>query len=361
MRNKVPKSDNLPEVITESLVHDIRELIVSTRTSVATAVNAGKVMMYWNIGERLNRDILKGERAEYGKQIVHAVSAQLQTTYGKGFSEKSLRRMIQFFEYFSDKQIVASLMRQLSWTHFTLLIPLKKPLQREFYAEMCRIERWSTRELQKRIDSMLYERTALSKKQEELIADELQQLRDESILSPDMVFKDPYMLDFLGVKDHYYEKDLEDAILREMEQFILELGSGFAFLARQKRIMIDSDDFYIDLLFYNRRLKRLVVIDLKMRDFKVGDKAQMELYLRWLDKHEREADELPPLGIILCAGKKQEQIELLEMNKSGIHVAEYLTDLPPRELLESKLHEAIAAARERFDNRIVENNEQQSV
>ena len=214
---------------------------------------------------------------------------------------------------------------------------------------MCRVERWSVRTLRAKIQGMLFERTAISKKPEELAKAEIDALRTEDQLSPDLIFRDPYVLDFLGLKDRYLEKDLEDAILRELETFLLELGSGFAFLARQKRIQIDSDDFYIDLLFYHRALKRLIAIDLKLGDFKAKDKGQMELYLRWLAKHEQQPGEDAPLGIILCAGKKQEQIELLELNQSGIHVAEYLTALPSPALLQQKLQAAIETARTRFE------------
>jgi predicted nuclease of restriction endonuclease-like (RecB) superfamily len=242
----------------------------------------------------------------------------------------------------------------LSWTHFLALIPLKAPLQRDFYAEMCRVEGWSTRTLRKKIDSMLYERTALSKKPEEVARHELGELRKSDRMTPDLVLKDPYVLDFLGLNDRYLERDLEDAILREMEHFLLELGAGFAFIARQKRIQIDSDDFYLDLLFYNRKLRRLLVIDLKLGSFKAEYKGQMELYLRWLDKHEREPDEAPPLGLILCADKKREQIELLELDQSGIHVAEYLTALPPREVFQEKLQAAIELSRKRLEKREVD-------
>ena len=258
--------------------------------------------------------------------------------------------MLQFAEVFPEERIVVSLIRQLSWTHIIALIPLKEPFQRDFYAEMCRVERWSVRTLRQKIDSMLYERTALSKKPEKLIRQELDALREGGRLSPDLVFRDPYFLDFLGLKDRYLEKDLEDAILRELEQFILELGAGFSFIARQKRIQVDSDDYYIDLLFFNRKLRRLVAIDLKIGDFKPADKGQMELYLRWLDKYERRKEENAPIGLILCAGKKHETVELLELEKSSIRVAEYLTELPPREVLEEKLHKAVEHARQRFEN-----------
>jgi len=197
---------------------------------------------------------------------------------------------------------------------------------------------------------MLYERTALSRKPENAIRDDLERLRQGQPISPDLLLKDPYILDFLSLSDRYLEKDLEDAILREIEQFLLELGAGFTFVARQKRLQIDDDDFYIDLLFYNRKLKRLVAIDLKLGNFRPEYKSQMELYLRWLEKYDQEPDEQPPLGIILCAGKKQEQIQLLELDKSGIHVAEYLTVLPPKEVLQTKLHEAIVTARRRLQS-----------
>jgi predicted nuclease of restriction endonuclease-like (RecB) superfamily len=256
--------------------------------------------------------------------------------------------MVQFVEQFPDVQIVAALLRQLGWTHFTMLLPISDPLKRDFYTEMCRIERWSTRTLRGKIDGMLFERTALSKKPQELIRHELDALRSEDKLTPDLVFRDPYFLDFLGLKDRYIEKDIEDAIMREVENFILELGVGFTFVARQKRIQVDSDDFYLDLLFFHRGLRRLVAIDLKLRDFQPGDKGQMEFYLRWLAKYEQKPGEQSPIGLILCAGKKREQIELLELEKSGIRVASYWTKVLPRKLLQKKLHEAIRHARERL-------------
>ena len=163
-----------------------------------------------------------------------------------------------------------------------------------------------------------------------------------------MILKDPYILDFLELNDRYLEKDLEDAILREVEQFLLELGVGFTFIARQKRIQIDNDDFYIDLLFYNRKLKRLIAIELKTEAFKHSHKSQMELYLAWLAKYEQEEGENPPLGIILCTSKKQEQVELLDLNHSDIHIAEYMTVLPSKEILEQRLHLAVSRAKERF-------------
>jgi predicted nuclease of restriction endonuclease-like (RecB) superfamily len=308
-------------------------------------------MLYRRIGIRINQEILGGKRADYGAELVSTLSRQLEAEYGSGFTEKNLRRMIQFAEVFPDEKIVVSLIRQLSWTHFIALIPLKDPLQREFYAEMCRVENWSVRTLRKKIASMLYERTALSKKPKELVKLELRELRDEDRLTPDLVFRDPYLLDFLGLKGVYQEKDLEAAILRELEAFIMELGTGFTFVARQKRIMVDHDDFYLDLLFFHRDLRRLVAVELKLDKFRPDHKGQMELYLRWLDRYERKQGEDSPLGVILCAGKNTEQIELLELDRSGIHVAEYLTALPPKDVLKRKLHEAIEHSRKAIENR----------
>ena len=330
------------------LVRDLGKMIEAAREQAASTANAMLTTLYWQIGCRVRTEVLERRRAEYGARIVAAVGRQLETRHGRSFGEKNLRRMIQFAEVFPDSSIVVSLIRQLSWTHFIALIPLRDPLQREFYAEMCRIERWSVRTLRRKIDGMLFERTALSKKPEELIRKELAALRDKGELSPALVFQDPYMLDFLQLADTYGEKDLESAILREIERFLLELGAGFAFVERQKRITLDGDDYYIDLLFFHRRMRRLVAIELKIGDFKPSDSGQIELYLRWLDRHERQPSEEVPLGIILCAGKKRETVEYLDLDARGIHVAEYLTDLPPREILEERLRHAIEAARNRL-------------
>jgi len=335
----------------DGLAADVRRMIVQTREGVARTVNAGMTLLYWRVGERIQTEVLQNARAAYGKEIVSTLSRQLVDEFGSGFSAKNLRHMMKFAESFSESEIVSTLSRQLGWSHFKEIIYLKDDLQRDFYAEMCRVERWSVRTLRDKIGSMLYERTAISKKPEEVAKAELAALRAEDRLTPGLVFRDPYILDFLGLKDRYLEKDLEDAILRELETFLLELGNGFAFLGRQTRIQVDSDDFYLDLLFYHRALKRLIAIDLKLGDFKAEFKGQMELYLRWLAKNEQQPGEGSPLGIILCAGKKEEQIELLELDQSGIHVAEYLTALPPRELLRQKLHAAIEISRARLETK----------
>jgi predicted nuclease of restriction endonuclease-like (RecB) superfamily len=345
-----------PEDLVQDLVADLRRLIADARRQAAAAVNAALTLLYWRLGNRIRREVLGSERAGYGEQIVATLSHQLTTEFGRGFERTNLTRMMKFAEAFPHEEIVATLSHQLSWSHFRELLPLDKPLQREFYAEMCRMEGWSVRTLRGRIDSMLYERTALSRKPEELAKQELATLKKSGEIGPALVLKDPYILDFLGLKDQYIERDFEDAILRELEMFLLELGAGFSFIARQKRIQLDGEDFYIDLLFYNRKLKRLVAVELKQGAFRAEYKGQMELYLRWLAKYESEDAEGQPLGIILCAGASTRQIELLELGAAGIHVAEYLTVLPPRDVLERKLKDAIGAARLRFEGRELENS-----
>jgi predicted nuclease of restriction endonuclease-like (RecB) superfamily len=331
-----------------TLLAEVRELILQAREGVARTINAGLTLHYWHVGRRIQQDILLEKRADYGTRIVSTLSRQLEPEFGRGYSEKALRHMIRFAEAFPDLEIVAALSRQLAWSHFKEVVYVSDGLQRNFYAEMCRIEGWSVRTLRKKIQSMLFERTALSKKPEKLIRQELAALRAEDKLTPDLVFRDPYVLDFLGLKDTYAEKDLEAAVLREIESFILELGAGFCFVARQKRMQIDATDYYLDLLFYHRKLKRLIAIDLKLGQFEAADKGQMELYLNWLKRHECEPDEAEPLGLVLCAGKSEEHIELLELEKSGIHVATYWTRLLPRKALERKLHDAVRLARARL-------------
>ncbi|NUQ63141.1 MAG: DUF1016 domain-containing protein [Pirellulales bacterium] len=332
----------------DRLLGEIRGLIEQTRRGVARAVNSAMVGLYWSIGKRIREDILHQQRAEYGEQIVAALSQQLTTEYGRGFGRRNLFRMMQFAEFFPAEQIVSALSAQLGWSHFVEILSLEDPLKRDFYAEMCRIERWSVRTLRQKIDRMLFERTAVAKKHEESIRADLDALRDEDRLTPDLVFRDPYFLDFLGLTGSYSEKDVEQAILRELEAFILELGTDFAFVARQMRITVDDEDYYLDLLFYHRKLRRLVAIDLKIGKFQAADKGQMELYLRWLEENEMQPGEEPPLGLVLCAGKTEGHVRLLRLEESGIRAAQYLTELPPQDVLERKLHDAIRLARERL-------------
>ena len=336
---------NFPSKTDEVLFDEIRSLIEQTRSRVASTVNSALVLMNWHIGKRINDEVLKNKRAEYGNEIVSTLSRQLTAEYGKGFSRQNLFHFMRFAETFSDIEIVSTLSRQLGWSHFKEIIYQKDQLSRDFYAEMCRIEHWSVRTLRGKINGMLFERTAISRKPEETIKNEIAELRDEDKLTPDLVFRDTYFLDFLGLSDTFSEKDLENAILRELEKFLLELGLGFAFVARQKRITVDGDDFHIDLLLYHRELRRLVVIELKLGKFMPADFGQTEFYLRWLDKYERKPWEESPIGLILCSEKSNERVELLALDKHDIKVADYWTQLPDKKLLERKLHEAVIMAR----------------
>lgn len=332
----------------QSLFNEVKMLIDHAKAGMGRYVNSSLVLLHWHIGKRINAEILKNDRAEYGDKIIKNLSKQLMRLYGSGFTHTALFRMTRFAKFFSDKKIVATLSQLLSWSHFVELIVIEDPLKRQFYTEMCRIEIWSVRELRKKINAMLYERTALSQRPEKIIKHRLKNLKNNTF-SSDVVFKDPYVLDFLKLPEVYSEADFENSILNELCQFLQELGTDFCFIARQKRMIIDNQDFYLDLLFYHRGLTRLIAIDLKLGAFTAAYKGQMELYLRWLNKYERRTNEKEPLGLILCAEKRQEHIELLELNKSGIHVAEYLTQLPSRDILENKLRIALESAENRYE------------
>ena len=349
-KDKMTKKLNIsvvaPGAVNETvLLADLRGLIQAARQRVATAANSTHTMLCWYVGQRLLKENLQDGRGAYGKQILATVSRELTTEFGQGFTYAGVARMIQFCQVFPNEAIVSTLSTQLSWSHFMELLPVKESLARDFYAEMCRIERWNVRTLREKIGGMLFQRTALSKNTREVITAEIANLRDDQI-TPATVFRDPYLLDFLGLKGAYSERDLENAILQEIESVLLELGSGFAFVARQKRMSVGQDDFHLDLLFYHRHLRRLVAVELKLESFQPAHVGQMEFYLRWLDKHERAAGEEAPIGLILCASADAEQVELLQLDAKSIRVSEYLTELPPLKVLQARLHQAIEHARE---------------
>lgn len=330
-----------------TLFKNVSQLIDTSRHKVMVTVNTELVMLYWQIGKMIKDEILQNKRANYGEEIMENLSAQLTKKYGKGWSWQQLFQCLRSAETFSESQILYAVRIKFSWTHLRAVMYLDDELKRDYYIEMAAHERWSSRQLKERIDSMMYERTALSKKPAELIKKELELLKSEGPATEELVFKDPYILDFLGLQDAYSEKDLESSIIIELQKFIAELGSDFAFVARQKRIIVDNEDYYIDLLFYHRRLRRLVVIDLKLGKFKAAYKGQMELYLRWLEKYEKREGEAEPLGLILCADKSAEHIELLMLEEKHIKVAQYLTALPSKEILKERLHQAVAIARQK--------------
>ena len=333
-------------LFSKTLLNDLRQIIDTARSHVAITANQQLTMMYWHIGDRINREVLGNERAEYGKQIVSMVATQLTELYGKDFSPRNLHRMVQFAQLFPNEEIVSTLSTKLFWSHFMEVLSIKNDVAREFYITLSANNHWGIRQLRKEIDGMLFERTAIATKPEELIKQELANVRETETMSPDLVFKSPYFLEFTGLKGMYSEKSLEDSLVAHLEQFIMELGYGFTFVERQKRMIIDGEDFYLDLLFYHRKLRRLIAIDLKLGSFKAQYKGQMELYLRWLEKYEMQPGEETPLGLLLCTEGSDEQISLLQLDKSGIRVAQYLTELPSKEVLLRQLQKSIEAAKE---------------
>jgi predicted nuclease of restriction endonuclease-like (RecB) superfamily len=329
----------------------IVSIIETSRRTAYTAVNTEMVLMYWNIGEVIKIDILGNEKAEYGKAVLAELGENLTLQYGRGFSERNLFNMLKLYEVFNNKQILHTLCAKLSWSHIRKLMYIKDDTQRDFYTTMTINEHWSVRTMNERINSMLFERTLISKKPEGTIANDLKNLRNKKEMSPDLFFRDPYLFDFLNLADIYGEKDLENAILHELERFILEMGRDFAFLGRQVRITINDKDYYIDLLFYHRKLRRLVVVELKLGEFQPEYKGQVELYLHWLEKNEQNTGEEKPIAIILCAQKDDEIVELLELDKSSIHVGQYYTELPPKSIWQDKLRKAIANAKQLIEQR----------
>ncbi len=334
----------------KQLFQDVKQLIETSKVNVAKVVNQEMSLLYWHVGDRIKKDVLQDKRAEYGKKVIKNLSTQLAREFGKGWSEKQIRHCLYTVETFSDKKLYVSITECLTWSHIKELIYIKDKVKRDFYLQLCIHENWSVRLFRERVKSMLYERTAISKKPELTIKKDLDALKKKQKMSPDIVFRDPYFLDFLGLQDSYSEKELESSILAELQKFITEMGTDFAFLARQKRITIDNRDYYIDLLFFHRRLKSLIAIDLKIGEFEATYKGQMELYLRYLEKYENIDGENPPIGLILCAGKNDEHVELMQLDKSNIRVAEYLTVLPPQHVLQEKLHRAIEIARNRIED-----------
>ena len=344
--NELEKNNNI-----NNLYSRIVSLIEDAKRNVVANVNREITLLYWNIGKDITKNVLKNERAEYGKFVIEELSNKLILNYGRGYGKRNIFRMIKFYEYFPDFRIVSTLSKQLSWSHFVVLLQIEDSLKREFYITMCLNEHWGVRTLRERIASALFERTAISKKPEKTIKNELQLLREENKMTPDLFFRDPYVLDFLNLKDTYSEKDLENAILNELEKFILEMGNDFAFMGKQKRITIDGEDYYIDLLFYHRKMKRLVIIELKLDKFRPEYKGQVELYLKWLDKYGKAEGEESPVAIILCASKSKMMTELLGLDNSNIHVAEYLTKYVPTKMLEQKLLDSIKIAKAQIEQR----------
>ncbi|MFH1513089.1 MAG: PDDEXK nuclease domain-containing protein [Bacillota bacterium] len=322
------------------LFERVAAIIEKRKTRAGIFANCEVTLMYWEIGRFVNNVVLGDKRAEYGKKILATLSRQLTEKYGNSFELSKLHRMMQFAELFPNAEIVATLSQHLSWSHFKEILPLKPEDVRMYYAKDVAERNYGIRELRHQIARKAYERREIANTH----------LSEQSAV-PFNMFKDPYLLDSLGLKDNFLEADLEKAILAELEAFILEFGHGFTFVERQKHMIIDGDDIVLDLLFFNRILKRLVVVELKVGRFKAAYKGQMELYLKWLNRYERQPGEDAPIGIILCASANRETVELLEMDKAGIAVAEYWTALPPKKLFESKIRAIHTEMKERLERR----------
>jgi len=342
----MPKNKN--EIIekNEALFDDsqiynyVAGIIETRKRNAGIYANLEITLMYWEVGHYVNSVVLDGNRAAYGKRIVTELASKLMVKYGKTFDVHNLRRMMRFAEKFDDFQIVTELASQLTWSHFIEILPQKSNEARLYYAQDSAKRNLGTKELRRQISRKAYERREIANTQ----------VSDVSAV-PFNVFKDPYLLDVLGLKDNFDEADLEKAILIELEKFILEFGHGFTFVDRQVRMTMGSDDFKLDLLFFHRTLRRLVAVELKIGRFKPSYMGQMRFYLKWLDKFERQEHENPPIGIILCTSASREQIELLELDKEGIAVAQYWTALPPKAEFERKIKEILEHAKERLSRR----------
>lgn len=335
------------------LYKKISALIETSRQKLKKEINYTMLFTYWHIGKMVKETILNNQRAQYGEEVVKRVSKMLVLNYGSGFGARNIRRMISVYEKFNDFEKVTTVSTQLSWSHFVELIKIDDEIKREFYVVMNYNEGWSTRTLRDKINSMLFERTAISSQPQEVIKADLNKLIYEKEMSTELFLKNSYLWDFLDLKENFSERDLESAILLELEKVILEFGNDFAFMARQKRIQVGGNDYYIDLLFYHRKLRRLVLLELKLGEFKPEHKGQVELYLKYLAKYEKQDFEEDPIAIILCSSKDDEVVELMDLGKDNIHISEYWLSLPPKDILMKKLHFAIEKAKERM----VENSE----
>jgi predicted nuclease of restriction endonuclease-like (RecB) superfamily len=379
---KPTRGQGLPNILSE-----IRSMIEQSRHHVTVTANLAMVNLYWDIGRMVTQDIQKNEkRAGYGEQLIEELGRVLSRDYGQGFSARNLWDMKRFYAEFLILQTVSAESKEkgidqtpsdelgreirqtlsskstdgrilqtvsaesserilidfkkhfrLGWSHYRLLLGQSDPLKRRFYFSQAGAQRWSVRELQRQIDGVLFERVALSRSPRKLAAIEEKKGPVEVVRYED-IFKDPYILDFLGLKGAYSEKDLEAAIIHNLEQFLTELGSDFCFIGRQYSMRIDDVDYFLDLLFFHRGLRCLVAIELKLGTFTAADKGQMDLYLSWLKKYECRQGENEPVGLILCSSKKRQHVELLlSHGPHKMQVSEYLTKLPPKEILEDRL------------------------
>lgn len=331
--------------ISDRLYQGVSEIIDDSMRQVAVYVNAQSSMTFWNVGTYITNDMNYQTYSAYGQKILATLSQRLMERYGKGYTYSALTRMMKVARIYSDKEMFAMLSQTLSWSHFLELVTIEDPTKRLFYQQMGMTEHWSVKQLRAKQDEMAYERSLIAVKPDDEIVHTLERINPQHIES-EVVLKSSYVLDFLGLSGYYTENELENAIAAQLENFILELGQGFAFLERQKRITIDGTDYYLDLLFYHRKLKCLVAIDLKLGKFKPHYKGQMELYLKYLQKYDMQPGENPPIGLLLCSEGNTEHIELLMLDEEHIKVGQYTTFLPDKQWFIDKLNRSILIAKE---------------
>ena len=348
MANKIIDTKAI-ELVSDHLYQGVVDIINDAKRDVIVYVNKHANMMFWHIGHFINEDMGYQQYSAYGDKILATLSQRLTALYGKGYTYSAVTRMMKVARIYNEEGMFATLSQTLTWSHFLELITIEDDTKRLFYQQMGIAEHWSVRQLRDKQDEMAYERALIAAKPENEIITTLEQV-SPTHMEPDAVLRNSYVLDFLGLSGYYSEGELEAAIAKQLEAFILELGQGFAFLERQKRFTIDGTDYYLDLLFYHRKLKCLIAIDLKLGKFKPQYKGQMELYLKYLQKYDMQPDENPPIGLLLCSEGNTEHIELMMLNEDRIKVAQYLTCLPDKQWFIDKLNRSILIAKE-YGNR----------
>ena len=331
--------------VSEHLYEGVSEIIDNAMQRVTVYVNAQSSMTFWNVGRYIIDDMDYQTYSAYGQKILATLSQRLMARYGKGYTYSALTRMMKVARVYSDGEMFAMLSQTLTWSHFLELVTIEDNTKRLFYQQMGVVEHWSVKQLRAKQDEMAYERSLIAAKPNDEITKTLERICPQH-MEPDVVLKSSYVLDFLGLSGYYSEEELETAISKQLENFLLELGQGFAFLERQKRFTIDGTDYYLDLLFYHRKLKCLVAIDLKLGKFKPQYKGQMELYLKYIKKYDMQPGENPPIGLLLCSEGNTEHIELLMLDVDNIKVGQYTTYLPDKQWFIDKLNRSILIAKE---------------
>ena len=337
----------------ESVYTNIRTSIINAQKRICCTVNSAIVQSYWEIGEQIYKECGENERAEYGKEVLKYLSDRLTKEFGKGFDITNLRKMRQFYCAFPKRD---SVRLELNWTHYRLIMRVENPRAREFYVEECIKAGWSTRQLERQIYSFFYERL-LASREKESVRNEINILEPKKELSPVDIIKEPYILEFLGLDDSslYHEKDIEQGIINHLQKFLLELGRGFSFVARQKKISLEGDNFYIDLVFYNYLLRCYVLIDLKIGKLTHQDLGQMQMYVNYYTRELMNEGDNKPIGIVLCADKKDSVVKYtLPEDNQQIFASKYKLYMPTEEELKKELQ------LDKYSNLLEENKKDQS-